>query len=265
MAINEEVTFTLREAVAEVLGKLTGLELQYDPDLNRFQAIARQINAALRSVATEKEWSYYSDTLNIGAAGGGAQEMALPANVRPRIINDDSVRLIRDCDDAPLRWAYVLPRDAIHKYRWMDGLWVSYTRSTIMFSRPLSEAEGACNVVLPVMREPIMFRIPVQPEDPEEDLIPVPEDVLEQEVDFPYPDLVILKAAFFYAQSDPVMQPRVQTLEAQYKDIMYQLIERDERNTDSPFTNDFVLPIHSGIDSAPGGYHLHPHADSRRW
>ena len=87
-------------------------------------------------------------------------------------------------------------------------------------------------------------------------------EVLSQEIDFPYPDIIVARAAYLYAQSDPVMQPRVQTLEAQYKDLMYQVMERDERNTDSPYLNDFLLPVQAGL-STPVAHHWHPHADGR--
>ena len=93
----------------------------------------------------------------------------------------------------------------------------------------------------------------------------IPDRVLNQPIDFDYPDLVIAKAAYMYAQTDPVMQPRAQTLEATYKDIMYQLIERDDRHTDTPYTNDFFVPIMNGIQgsSALFQHHGHPHADGR--
>jgi hypothetical protein len=63
-----------------------------------------------------------------------------------------------------------------------------------------------------------------------------------------------------YAQTDPVMQPRAQTLEDQYKNMMYQLIERDTASTETPYMNDFRLNVQNGLipdfDS-----HLHPHSD----
>ena len=36
---NKELSFTLEDGVAEVLNTLTGLELQYQPDLDRFRSI----------------------------------------------------------------------------------------------------------------------------------------------------------------------------------------------------------------------------------
>jgi hypothetical protein len=112
------------------------------------------------------------------------------------------------------------------------------------------------------MREPKMFRLPAQPVDPEDPLVDVPQEVLDQEIDFSYPDVITMRAAFLVAQSDPVMQPRVQTIEAQYKDLMYQAIERDDRNTDSPYMNEFAVPVQASLHGG-GSWHGHPHADER--
>lgn len=90
--------------------------------------------------------------------------------------------------------------------------------------------------------------MPVNP-----DFTPNPEAV----VDFPYPELIVMRAAWLYAQSDPVMQPRAQYLEEQYKDLMYQLIERDERHTDAPLQNDFHVPVDNSIHGS-GGWHGNP-------
>ena len=109
-----------------------------------------------------------------------------------------------------------------------------------------------------------MFRLPQQPEDPNEPLVPVDEDIREQLVDFDYPDLVIARACYFYAQTDPILQPRVQTLEGDYKDLMYALTERDTRNTDTPFQNDWDIGIESSINGGNFGFHNHPHADYDR-
>lgn len=258
---NPETTLTLDEAVGEVLGLLTGLDLTYEPESDRYSAITRQLNRALRSNALEKEWSYYSDVQNVGAAVAGEQEVALLSTVRPRIINDDSVRLVND-DGKIMRWAYFLPRDALHKYAYQRGLWCSVTRQTLVFSRPFNVAEDGLNIQVPVMREPTMFRLPPQPEDPNVPGVTVPAEIREQEIDFWYPDVIILRAAFYYAQTDPVMQPRVQTLEAQYKDLMYQIIEREDRNTDTPYMNGWNLGLHNGVFE-DNYRHLHPHADGR--
>lgn len=255
-ALNPELVTTLDDAVAEVLGALTGLDLEYDPEQDRYQAITRSLNRALRHTALEREWSWYASLLSIGTAVQGVREMFLPATARPRIIGDDSVRLV-DGEDIARVWAYFLPRDAIHKYEAREGLWVAALRGSLLFSRPFAAHEDGLDVRVPVMREPAQFRLP--PNNAE-----VPDEVRQQPVDFPYPDLVIAKATYLYAMTDPVMQPRVQTLEAQYKDLMYQIIERDERHTDSPYLNDFTVPIQSGL--APVfQLHPHPHSDERRF
>lgn len=102
-----------------------------------------------------------------------------------------------------------------------------------------------------------MFRLPDDLGDE------VPAETLSQELDFQYPDVVILRAAFYYAQTDPILQPRVQTLEAQYKDLMYQIIERDDRNTDSPYENEFYVPV-QGVLRPDYPSRTRPDADIRR-
>jgi hypothetical protein len=72
--------------------------------------------------------------------------------------------------------------------------------------------------------------------------------------------VIVARAAYMYAQTDPVMQPRVQTLEGGYKDLMYQLIERDTSISDTPYMNSFILPLENGLVPA-GESHRHPHAD----
>lgn len=254
---------TLDDAVAEVLGILTGLDLSYDPRMDRYASITRALNRALRAVAVEKEWSWFSSVVSVGSAVEGEQEVWLTSTQRPRIINDDCVRLVND-EGGVNMWAYFLPRDAIHKYGGRTGLWVSSTRNTLLFSRPFNNLEAGLDIQVPVMREPLMFRLPEQPEDPNEPLVTVPTEIREQLVDFQYPDLVILRAAFYVAQTDPVMQPRVQTIEAQYKDMMYQILERDDRITDSPYLNDFFVPIQNDLHGEDMFVHRHPHADERR-
>ena len=255
---NRDVQMTLEQAVGEVLNSLTGLDLHYQADADRFQSITKTLNRALRAVALEREWSYYSSTEEIGVAHLGVQTVEIGVSQRLRIINDDAVRLV-DSDGQTRVWAYILPRDAIHKYGDRNGLWCAVTRSTITFSRPFSEGESGLRVIVPVMREPVMFRLP-------RGSSAASSRVLNQLVDFDYPDLIVAKAAQLVASSDPVMQPRVQTLEAQYKDIMYQLIERDERMTDSPFSNTFNVPIIGSLHGSHSGgsmTHLHPHSDER--
>lgn len=260
--MNPELVFTLDEAVAEVLGLLTGLDLRYAPEQDRYAAITRQLNRALRSTALEQEWSYYASTEEVGTAVIDQLDYDMRSTVRPRIINDDAVRLV-DTHGHAVRWAYFLPRDALHKYAGRAGLWASVTRNTLSFSRSFTSTEEGLAIHVPVMREPVMFRLPEQPEDPDEPTVTVPAEIREQEIDFPYPDLITLRAAFYYAQTDPVMQPRVQMLEAQYKDLMYQIMERDNRNTDSPYLNEFSVPVQASLHPVATS-HWHAHADERR-
>lgn len=261
--MNENVKITLEDAVEEVLGLLTGLDLSYEPNQDRFRAITRAINRALRANATETDWSYYSSTEQVGYAYEGERVVPIRADIRPRIIGDDAVRLV-DRDGKIHAWAYFLPRDALHKYtRQPRGLWVAVTRQMLEFSRPFLYPENGLMIELPVMREPEMFRLPELPADHNAPIPEVPEDILKQPLDFDYPDVVIARAAYMYAQTDPLMQPRAQTLEQEYKNLMYQLIERDDRNTDAPYLNDFIIPITNSID---GPYfstsHSHPHSDA---
>lgn len=265
MSLNPELQMTLDDAIEEVLNILTGLDLQYEPELDRYNAITRVLNRALRLNALEKEWSWYSSHTSLGLAVEGEREVYLPSSLRPRIINDDAVLLV-DLDHEPqhaVRWAFFLPRDAIDTMPHRAGLRVAVTKNLLTFSRPFSRAEDGLDIQLPVMREPEMFRLPAQPEDPEDPLIEVPDETREQLVDFSYPDVILLRAAMLYAQTDPVMQPRVPQLEAQYKDLMYQAIERDDRNTDHVDLNPFFVPVSNGV--VPHyAQHFHPHADERR-
>jgi hypothetical protein len=261
---NINVDLTLDQAVQEVLALLTGLDLTYSPEFDRYRVVARQLNRALRNNALEHEWSYYSSTEEVGTVHVGDQTIELRASVRPRIIGDDAVRFV-NAADRPVLWAYLLPRDTLSKYAHRPGLWASVTKSTLEFSRPLGDGLEGLRIFVPVMREPVMFAIPDAPEDPDEDVVPMPEDTREQTVDFDFPDVIVMRAAYQIAQTDPVMQPRVQSLEAQYKDLMYQLIERDDRHTDAPLQNEFFVPgVHGDIYGAGTILHGHPHADPRR-
>ncbi len=94
------------------------------------------------------------------------------------------------------------------------------------------------------------------------DLTPV--QIRNQKIDHANPDLIILKAAFLYAGTDPVLQPRVQTLEQQYKNLFYALTERDTDHSDDTFRNDFAVPIQGSLHDEPRN-HAHPHSDERRW
>lgn len=261
--MNPDVSMTLDEAVNEVLGFMTGMDLTYASNYDRYRVVVRSLNRALRANALEREWSYYSDVEEIGTARHGVQTVSLRASVRPRIIGDDSIRLV-DREGTPRVWAYILPRDAIEKYPMRRGLWASVTRQSLHFSRPFTRAEDGLRIQVPVMREPRMFKLPPHPENDVDPLPEVPIEVREQLVDFDYPDLIVMKAAYYFALSDPVMQPRAQTLDEQYKQLFYALNERDDRHTDSPFMNEFFVPIQSGIHSISYQDYHHPHADERR-
>lgn len=238
--INPDVSMNLEQAVLEVLTVLTGQTLNYDPDMDRFRVVASCLNRAMRSNALEANWSYYSDVVTVDLTGlAGDQTFDITTDKRFRIINDDAVRFI--LDGIPVAWAYFLPRDALHKYRNRAGLWAAVTRNTLTLSRPLPDLYDGLTMEIPVMREPVPFDIPADPTDVFDPL------VLAQEVDFDFPDVIIARAAYIYAQTDPMMQPRVQTLEAEYKDLMYQLLERDTAFTDTPYQNEFVVPVQSDI------------------
>lgn len=256
---NVEVAMTLDEAVAEVMGLLVDNDLELIPELDRYQAITRHLNRAMRQVARETEWSYYSSVENMGIAHHGDRVVELRSSVRPRIINDDAVRLINPDTRQVIEWAYWIPRDALHKYTGRD-LRAAYTRTSIEFSRAFFISEDGLEIHVPVMREPVMFRLPEQPENPEEPLVTVPDDIRQQEVDFDAPDLVVARAAYTYAQTNALWQPRVQTLEANYKDTMYSLQERDARNTDTPYQNEWTLGIEGDAVHSMGRAHR-PSAD----
>lgn len=258
---NPETALTCDEAVGEVLGLLTGLDLQYAAESDRYYAIVRALNRALRSNALEHEWSYYASTENVGTATEGSNAVALLSTRRPRQTGDDAVRLLNDTG-AIMRWAYFLPRDALHKYQYRNQLYCSIVGQQLLFNRAFYEKEAGLSIEVPVMREPTLIRLPAQPADPNLPSVPVDQAVRDTEIDFQYPDLIVLRGAYYYAQTDPVMQPRVQTLEAQYKDLMYQIIERDDRNTEAPEMNAWSLGI-SGSLRGETAYPLHPHADGR--
>lgn len=254
---NPELQLTLEGAVGEVLDMLTGIDLQYDPLMDRYRSVTRALNRAMRHVALEHEWAWYASTEAVGTVVAGDRVVTLPSTLRPRQTGDDAVRLVDENGNVAV-WAYFLPRDAIAKYGGRNGLWVAAMRGTLLFSRDFEMHEAGWSIEVPVMREPKMFRLPPAGEA-------VPQEILDQPIDFQYPDLVLARAAFLYAQTDPLMQPRVQTLEAGYKDLMYQILERDDRSTDSPYLNDFLVPVQSGITGGSHLRHNHPHADDRRY
>lgn len=232
---------TLEEAVLEVLNVLTGQTLTYDPDMDRFRAITGHLNRALRSNALENNWAFYHTVVSQDLTGkAGDTVFTITTDLRFRVINDDAVRVI-DTDGIPIDWAYFLPRDALHKYRNRQGLWCAVTRNELTLSRPLPDSYDGLTLEIPVMREPNPFDLPSDP------TVPADPAVLVQEVDFDFPDLIIARAAWLYAQTDPMMQPRVQTLEDQYKNLMYQLIERDTAFTDTPYQNEILVPVQNDI------------------
>src|SRR6478735_12704408 len=174
--MNPDVAVTLDEAVQEILSTLTGLEIEYKPELDRYRAVTRHINKALRLTALDAEWSYYSSVENVGVARTGDTEVQMRSTLRPRIINDDAVRLVDD-NGIPRVWAYFLPRDALHKYNGRrQGLWCAHTRSSLQFSRALGHAEAGLTIQIPVMRGPRMFRLPELPEDENEPVPTVSQD-----------------------------------------------------------------------------------------
>lgn len=303
---------TLDEAVGEVLNYLTGSDLHYIAELDRYRSLTRTLNRALRLVATEHEWSCYSSIEDMGVLSLGQTEIVHRRSRRPRIILDDSVRLVDDANNIH-EWAYILPRESTHKYQGRTGLWVSSTENRLTFSRPIQAKEEGLRAIVPVMREPRQLMIPASYDsiedldaDGEEDPLVLekivqlrnfhnpdiveewviddsaapyiytspesslaklgltPAQVRNQKIDHSFPDLIVLKAAFLYAGTDPVMQPRVQTLEGQYKQLFYALTERDTNHTDDPFRNDFVVPIQGSLRDEQRN-HAHPHADERRY
>lgn len=306
------VRMTLDEAVGEVLNSLTGLDLHYIPELDRYRAITRMLNRALRRNSAEHEWSYYSGLLDLGRVPQGQTFLQLPSQYRARAEGDDSVRLV-DEHNRPMRWAYVLPRNSLHKYNARQGLWCSVTNGKIEFSRHLNDYEASLAVQIPVMREPRNLVVPATlesiedldaplppfppgssvrqvrnfwfpdqieewiftpglppyegtaPEDALAALGMTPQSIREQTVDFQYPDLIVMLAAYLVAQTDPVQQPRVQTLEAMYTDFKFALITRDDAATDAPYVNEFQVPVQGTIHGGSYGWDTrHPHTDERR-
>lgn len=259
--MNPQLTMSLDTAVLEVLGLVTGQDLAYDPDQDRYRVVARMLNRAMRANALEREWSWYTGTEVVGTAVEGVASVTIPDTMRPRITGDDAIRLVQD--DRIVEWAYFLPRDAIHKYAHRRGLWVASNRQQLLFSRAFFESEAGLEIQCPVMREPAMFELPILPDSPNAPLVPFDTDVRNQQVDFGYPDVIVARAAYMYSLTDPVMQPRAQTLEANYKDLMYQCIERDTRNTDTPTQNEFFVPVQNSI-YPESSYRPYPLADERR-
>ena len=284
---------TLDFAITELYNMLYGSAMTYVPNLDRFRAGTMALNRALRHNALEKEWSYYSSTLQLDVPQPGTTRVILPSTHRLRGVSDDSVRVVNDCG-VPILWAYILPRESLHKYRERRGYWCSVTGMELNFSRPLPNIEGL-RLELPGMREPRQLLLPRKLEsieqlgaqqqdhwqptgppdynpsehDPARDYMEIGPDAIESElrnqlIDFEFPDLILAKACHLMAQSDPVMQPRVQTLEEGYKDLMYNLSSRDDAITDSPYQNEFEVPVqHDIFDTGFGWNGRAPRADER--
>lgn len=257
--MNPETTMTLEEAVSEVFVRLTGLTLDRDPNYDRWKTAVSHLNRALRENAMDHEWSCYVTTENVGKLQPGQRTIRLRSSVRPKMIDDDAVQL-HDEHGHAVAWAYFLPRDSLHKYAHRRGLWASVVGRDVHLSRPLQGGELELDVVVPVIREPRQFRLPKKHVGHS---APIPQSILRQQVDFSNVDVIIARAAWTMAQFDPVMQPRVQTLEEQYKTNMYALVERDTRATDTPYQNEFFVPVQGGLTPSYGGFHGHPHADER--
>lgn len=244
---NPELQITLDQAVYQIQQRLFGLEQHWKPESPKYYLTVDFLNQALRMVATELEWNYFASTEEVGTCQQGVNRVPLRAAIRPRINIDDSVRL-EDNDGVIHTWAHFLPREAIHKSPDRNQLWVAHEKASLQFSRGFRLGEAGLKIMVPVMREPKLFRLPDRPEDPmATEPLPVPIETRRELVDFEWPDLVILKAMYLYAQTDPILQPRVQTLEANYQDLFYALRDREQRNTDAPFMNPFFVPIENDI------------------
>lgn len=247
------VTMSLRDAVAEVHNILTGLDLEYDGRYDIFHAGVRQLNRSLRSVAMLEDWGWYAEDVQAGQTTLDQVTIELDDIYRPRVGQDDAVRLV-DPDSGLVRyWAYYLPRDSVSKYLYRPELRASFTRNTLTFSRPLQAFEAGLNIVVPVMREPRQTRVP----DAGQTLT---DAELNRAIDFEFPDLVVAHAAWQTSQSNPLYQPRAQTLEAAYDDIRYALLERDSNHSDSPLRNTFTPSYGDPYLAMP---HNHPHSDRR--
>ena len=246
------VQLSLQESVNKVHNILTGLDLQYDERMDIFHATVRQINRSLRQVALEDEWAWYAQDVDAGTTTLGMTEVELTSSYRPRIQQDDAVRLV-NAEGITVFWAYYLPRDSLNKQMYRPELRVSSTRNLIQFSRPLQQFESGLSVVVPAMREPKQTKIP----DSGQQLTPAE---LSRSIDAEYPDLIVAHAAWKLAMSNPVYQPRAQTLEEEFNDLKYALTERNTNHSDSPMRNTFTPSYGDPYLAIPHG---HPHSDRR--
>ena len=246
------VSMSLKDAVNEVHNILTGLDLTYEDRYDVFHATVRQINRSLRSVALEDEWAWYTEDADLGTTTEGQTEVDLMASYRPRVQQDDAVRLVNS-DGHVVVWAYYLPRDSLNKYLYKPELRVAFVRNQIVFSRPIQLYESGLQIIVPAMREPRQTKIP----DPGQRMT---DAELNRALDFEYPDMIIAHAAWQISMSNPVYQPRAQTLEEGFKEYKYSLTERNTNHSDSPLRNNFVPSYGDPYLTTP---HRHPHSDRR--
>lgn len=246
------VQLGLSEAVNEIHNILTGLDLQYEDRMDVFHATVRQVNRSLRQVALEDEWAWYVEEVDAGTSAEGMTEVELHSSYRPRVQQDDSVRLVNS-DGITLYWAYYLPRDSLNKQMYRPELRVAFTKNVITFSRPLQRFESGLSIIVPAMREPKQTRIPESGQR-------LSTADLARAIDAEYPDLIVAHAAWKMAMSNPVYQPRSQTLEEEFNDLKYALTERNTNHSDSPMRNTFVPSYGDPYLAIPHG---HPHSDRR--
>lgn len=247
------VALSLQEAVAEVHNILTGLDLEYDDRYEIFHATVRQINRSLRQVALLEDWGWYSELVLSGVTHEGQTVIELDALYRPRINQGDCVQLVDPNTGLTWHWAYYLPRDSLSRHTHRSELRVAFVRNTLMFSRPIQRFESGYEILVPAMREPQQTTIPESGKQ-------LSDAELNRPIDFEFPDLVVAHAAWQISLSNPVYQPRAQTLEAAYDDVRYALSERDSNHSDSPLRNDFTPSYGDPYLRVP---HRHPHSDRR--
>ena len=92
--MSKEVEMNLDQAVAEVSALLNGIELTLDHNQERYRVIARFINHALRDVALEVEWSYYSDYENVGISHEHIRLVHLRHSLSTRFMKDFAFRMV---------------------------------------------------------------------------------------------------------------------------------------------------------------------------
>lgn len=246
------VQLSLREAVNEVHNILTGLDLEYEDRMDIFHATVRQINRSLRQVALEDEWAWYVEEVDAGTTTEGMTQVELSSSYRPRVQQDDAVRLTNS-EGITVEWAYYLPRDSLSKYLYRRELRVAFTKNVILFSRPLQKFESGLSVIVPAMREPKQTKIP----DAGQQLSAAD---LVRAIDAEYPDMIVAHAAWKLSMSNPLYQPRAQTLEEEFNDLKYALTERNSNHSDSPLRNTFTPSYGDPYLAIPHG---HPHSDRR--